>query len=116
MLTIEETAKLMARPVLTEADCMAIINGEGDEYGTIGAEALLWAKMGDPIAARFKRLDKALVTLLADVREVFPDAQYYTASGGFNLMLGSPHDAKGINPQAELLALSGRAAIGDGDF
>jgi hypothetical protein len=116
LLTIEETEALIAQPVLTEADCLAIIHGAGDEYGTIGAEALLWAKMGDPIAARFKRLDKALIALLADVRAVFPDAQYYTASGGFNLMLGSPHDAKGINPQAELLALSGHASIGDGDF
>lgn len=37
-------------------------------------------------------------------------------SGGFNLMLGASHDKRGIHGQQQLIALSGRAEIGDGDF
>jgi hypothetical protein len=65
--------------------------------------------------AWFQRVDTAIVRLLAEIKEHFPNAQYYTASGGFNLMLGSPHSANLISQQ-ELIALSGLASIGDGDF
>ena len=80
----------------------------------------------DPkLAKRFRKIDGDLVQLLADVQKHFPDATYYTASGGFNLMLGEPHGERidggfpsvreGV-PQPELIALTGAAAIGDGDF
>lgn len=64
---------------------------------------------------RFNRLDTAIVKLLADVRKHFPDATYYTASGGFNLLLGSSHTGHGES-QHDLIALSGKARISDGDF
>ncbi len=71
------------------------------------------------IERRFNRLCKTMVDLLSDVRKEFPDAQYYTASGGFNLMLGKPHDDSHRQlPQQELIALNGThgVCVGDGDF
>lgn len=87
-----------------------IKDGEEDAYDLL--------KYADPnLIRRFKRLDSTLIKLLSDVREHFSDAQYYTASGGFHLMLGSSHGS-GYNqpPQKELIALDGKAAISDGDF
>ena len=102
---------------LTGDDCLAIINGPGDEFGPLDARSLLELHLGaGTIERRFKRIDKALIKLLDDVRQVFPDAEYYTASGGFNLLLGSSHDASGDRAQQELVAFSGNAHIGDGDF
>lgn len=70
----------------------------------------------DPkLIAKFNRVDKALIKLLKEVKEHFPDATYYTASGGFNLLLGESHGSND-EPQGELLALSGQASISDGDF
>ncbi len=67
------------------------------------------------LARRFRRLDTTLIKLLKDVRKHFPDASYYTASGGFHLMLGNSHSDSG-EQQQELIALGGLAQIGDGDF
>lgn len=62
----------------TEADCLRLINsGETDAYDLL-TENLPGVKR------RFMALDKALITLLADIKKTFPDAQYYTASGGFH--------------------------------
>ncbi len=94
---------------LSQEDVLEIIEGGEDDAHGILHEA-------DPkLVARFHRLDKSISKLLKDVKEHFPDATYYTASGGFNLLLGEPHDANG-NPQQELIACSGTASIGDGDF
>ena len=67
---------------------------------------------------KWKRLNKSIREFLADVKEHFPDAQYYTANGGFNLMLGKSHaENESQTPQQELTALSGIDVwIGDGDF
>ena len=66
---------------------------------------------------RFKRLCTTIVQLLADVRKHFPDAQYYTASGGLCLMLGNPHNQETGRAQRDLIALDGNGVkIGDGDF
>lgn len=91
--------------------CLDAINNGGST-----ARELLDDLMPDA-ARRFNAVDRYIRMFLADVRRHFPNAQYYTASGGFNLMLGNPH-AEGIrtNPQPELMALSGQASIGDGDF
>ena len=62
-----------------------------------------------------RRVDKAICGLLAEVRRAFPDAAFYTASGGFNLMLGNSHGTR-EEGQQQLVALSGAARIGDGDF
>lgn len=95
---------------MNEAECLAAVAAGESAYGLL-VEAM------PGIERRFKRVDAAIVALLADVKRKFPDAQYYTASGGFNLMLGSPHaNNPGLTSQQQLAALSGAAAIGDGDF
>lgn len=72
----------------------------------------------DPkLKKKFNRLCNSLVEYMKEVRQHFPDACYYTASGGLNVMLGRPHDDN-CKAQQQLLALSGRGdlVIGDGDF
>lgn len=80
----------------------------GDQYE---AHRLLDEKCPN-IERRFKRLTKALVALLGEVKQEFPDANYYTASGGFNLLLGDS------GAGSEMIALSATAylSVGDGDF
>lgn len=46
---------------------------------------------------------KNLSRLLDEVREHFPDASYYAASGSLSLLLGESHN-KHDQPQQELLA------------
>jgi hypothetical protein len=94
--------------MMTQEECLAAIASGAD------TEELLGGAMPDA-RRRFRVIDKALCTFLADVRKHFPDAEYYTASGGFNLLLGKSHAGGGIQ-QSQLIALSGRASIGDGDF
>jgi hypothetical protein len=92
-----------------EAECLRLIaSGEFDAYDLLMLHC-------PQARRRFKAVDKAIRALLHDVQKTFPDAQYYTASGGFNLMLGSPHDSR-ERGQQQLVALSGHALIGDGDF
>ena len=66
---------------------------------------------------RFKRLTNALLKLMNDVQEEFPDASLYTGSGGFNLLLGSSHNEQTNQPQRQLVAESAdaRLIVGDGD-
>ena len=47
----------------------------------------------------------------------FPDAEYYTGGGGFNLLLGSSHD-ENCRPQQQVVAVSGnpRLFVNDGDW
>lgn len=100
---------------LTEAEVLRLIE-DGDEFGPLDAEDILKLEMPGA-KRRFMAIDKSLRGFLADVRKTFPDANYYTASGGFHLMLGNPHasDHEGRSQQ-QLVALSGKANIGDGDF
>ena len=66
---------------------------------------------------RFKRICTEMKNLLADVRRVFPDAEYYTASGGFNLLLAKAHHPEQGTIQREGSALTGLGVdIGDGDY
>ena len=65
--------------------------------------------------AKLNRLDKRIRDVLAEVKEEFPDAMYYTASGGFNLILGDTHDGNGC-AQQQRFAWGGLAFIGDGDW
>jgi hypothetical protein len=96
---------------MSEEDVLdAIENGES-------AYELLTEKIPH-IERKWKRLNKSVRDFLNDVQKEFPDAQYYTASGGFNLMLGKPHadDFHGT-AQSQLVALAGiNVTIGDGDF
>lgn len=65
---------------------------------------------------RFTLATGNLVRLLKDVQKEFPDAMYYTASGGLCLMLGCHHNDNGT-AQQELIAVSADTLeIGDGDF
>lgn len=98
----------MACKKLDEAACLEMIGKGEDAYGLI-IDRLPSAE------ARFRKLDKAICDYLKFIRRAFPDAEYYTGSGGFNLLLGKPHSAKQV-PQQELIAFGGHAAIGDGDF
>lgn len=97
---------------MTEQEVLAAIADGESAYG------LLWD--ADPkLERKWNRLCKSMADFLGEVQTHFPDAQYYTASGGFNLMLGAPHaDDRNQHPQRELMALSGAygVAVGDGDF
>ena len=42
--------------------------------------------------AKLNKLDKRIIEVLKEVREIFPDAEYYTSGGGFTLVLGDTHD------------------------
>lgn len=65
--------------------------------------------------AKLNKLDKRIIDVLKEVRREFPDAEYYTASGGFTLTLGPPHEGRGES-QTHRSAWSGNALIGDGDY
>lgn len=84
------------------------------------AEELL--NRADPnFARRFTRLTKALGTLINDVREYFPDAEYYTSAGDSPvLLLGKSHSEKQShnNSQQELIAVDCHHSckIGGGDW
>ncbi|HHX9846659.1 TPA: hypothetical protein ACVTFU_001252 [Salmonella bongori] len=69
---------------------------DGDPYE---AYMLLDEKFPN-VGRRFKRLTKALAVLLDEVKQEYPDANYYTASGGFNLLLGE------IEGGSSMIALS----------
>ncbi|UXC45257.1 hypothetical protein N4232_17810 [Salmonella enterica] len=80
-----------------------------DDWGE--AYRLLDEKLPN-IERRFNRLTKALAALLDEVKQEFPDANYYTASGWFNLLLG---DSEAGSLMVALSA-SHYLSIGDGDF
>ncbi|ARG16343.1 TPA: hypothetical protein JIZ13_03715 [Acinetobacter nosocomialis] len=64
-------------------------------------------------AKRFNRLNTALEKLLDEVRESFPDANYYSPNDGMALLLGSSHaDEYGEPPQKELEAVFSSALCG----
>jgi hypothetical protein len=95
---------------MNERECLTAIAAGETSY-----ELLIDAMPG--IERKFKRVDRAIIDLLTEVKHHFPDAQYYTASGGFVLMLGKPHsDDHDLTSQQQLIALGGYASIGDGDF
>lgn len=86
-----------------------------DELGYVPKDLLL--EHVPNAERRFKRVCTEMVRLLEDVRKVFPDAEYYTASGGFHLLLGKSHHPDNLQPQRSLSALTGfHVSIGDGDW
>jgi len=84
---------------MTEEDVLGAIN-EGQT-----AKELLDSV--DPnYAKRFKRLNTALAKLLDEVRESFPDANYYSPNDGMVLLLGDSHTGGAVgNAQQELVAV-----------
>lgn len=83
----------------------------------ISASELLEDKLGTKISSRFKRITGSLVKLMYEVQKEFPDAGYYTASGGFHLMLTDSHSRDG-HAQQDGVAESAnpKLLVGDGDF
>ena len=70
------------------------------------------------VRRRFRRITLSLVKLLDEVREEFPDANYYTGGGdGLELLLGESHSFNG-EIQSQLIAESGnrRLFVGGGDW
>lgn len=66
---------------------------------------------------RFKRICTEMKNLLKDVKKEFPDAEFYTASGGFNLLLAHAHHFERGTVQRDVEALGGVSVdIGDGDY
>lgn len=95
---------------MTESECLeAIARGE-TAYGLVYD--------ADPkLIKKFDRLCRSIIAFQEGVQTHFPDAEYYTASGGFNLLLGKPHSSECRVSQTQLVALSGIGVhIGDGDF
>lgn len=86
-------------------------NGEDDAYALLN-------EMLPKHRAKLNQLDSRIRKVLKEIREVFPDAQYYTGSGGFNLLLGDSHGGGRSNcaPRQERMAWGGLASIGDGDW
>lgn len=66
-------------------------------------------------ARRFYSLTNALARLREDVRKEFPDAEYYTGSGGFNLLLGESHTGGEANQKLNAARAVG-LHVGDGDW
>lgn len=99
------------RMPLNTLECASLIEAGED------AEALLMERC-PKARKKFEKIDAALVELRAYVRKQFPEAEFYTASGGFNLLIGQAHtrDGSGTRSHSELVALCGQAPIGDGDF
>jgi hypothetical protein len=97
----------------TESDVDAWVE-ENDETNA----SYLFESMLPKHKAKLNKLDKQLIKVLSEIKEVFPDAQYYTASGGFTLVLGSTHDNTkwGEPSQQQRSAWGGHASIGDGDW
>ncbi|MDD9320306.1 hypothetical protein M0O54_09275 [Acinetobacter lactucae] len=98
---------------LTESEVLAVL-----AEGELDASDLLYTANPN-FEKRFKRLNTALAKLIDEVREYFPDAQYYSPNDGMVLLLGNSHAVDdGQPPQQELVAansgaLNGRLSGGD---
>lgn len=92
---------------MTEEDVLNTI-----AEGELDANALL--NQANPnFEKRYKRLNTQLAKLLGEVREYFPDANYYSQDGGMVLLLGASHsDEYGQPPQQELVAADSGALAG----
>ena len=94
---------------MNEQEVLEAISNGDSAYGVMKDRA-------PQLERKFRHLCKNIRELLKEAQQEFPDAQYYTASGGFNLMLGRSHDDHGRS-HSELVALCGEGvSIGDGDF
>jgi hypothetical protein len=95
---------------MNEKECIEEIENGETAYG-------LLYDVDPKIIKKFEKITKDLVKLLKETKKHFPDACYYTASGGLNLMIGADHNDEGW-PQPELIAASAEPEliIGDGDF
>lgn len=90
-------------------DVLRLIKVEG-----YTAESLLKEKMPQA-KRRWNHICKLMDNYMRDVQEVFPEAGYYTAGGGFNLCIGHEHDENG-DVIHETSALGSDVLIWDGDY
>lgn len=95
---------------MRQGEALAVIDSGADTASGLLSDAMPTA------ARRFYRAAQSLEKLLADVKEHFPDASYYSASGTLNLMLGDSHDAD-ERGQQDLVAYSAhKLTIEGGDW
>lgn len=67
--------------------------------------------------SRLERIDRSLKKYLDDVREIFPDANFYSANGTVHLLLGESHSGRSHTPSNELSATTmPRIDISGGDW
>lgn len=67
--------------------------------------------------SRLDRIDRSLKKYLDDVREIFPDANLYSANGTVHLLLGESHSGRSQTANQELSAtIMARTDIGGGDW
>lgn len=95
--------------ILYTEDVLRLIEEEG-----YTAESLLMEKMPQA-KRRWNHICKLMNNYIRDVQKVFPDASYYTACGGFNLLIGKDHDDMN-NLLQETSALGSNVFVGDGDY
>ncbi|MCO9048782.1 hypothetical protein [Acinetobacter sp. UC24323] len=92
---------------LTEAEVLAVL-----AEGKLDASDLLYTANPN-FEKRFMRLNTALAKLLDEVREYFPDANYYSPNDGMALLLGDSHASRHGEPsQKELVAIYSDALVG----
>ncbi|MDQ9037668.1 hypothetical protein RFH07_13775 [Acinetobacter seifertii] len=91
---------------LTEAEVLAVL-----AEGELDASDLLYTANPN-FEKRFMRLNTPLSKLLDEVREYFPDANYYSPNDGMVLLLGSSHTGgTAAISQQELVAVTSHALV-----
>ena len=100
----------MSHTQFTQADVLTAI-----QNGTTAFDLLLDNLPG--AHSRLDRIDRSLKKYLDDVRNVFPDANFYSANGTVHLLLGESHSGRSQTPNNELSAtVMARTDIGGGDW
>jgi len=97
---------------MSAVDCLRYLGETGDTDTYI-----LLRNRDKRFEKRFRKACDDLKRVLDDVRVDFPEACYYTASGGLSLLLGAPHD-EDFHPRSQLTAVAAvnGLTIGDGDY
>lgn len=105
-----EGTDYMSQKQFTQADVFAAI-----EEGSTAFDLLLDHMPG--AHSRLDRIDRSLKKYLDDVRQVFPDANFYSANGTVHLLLGESHSGRSRTANNELSAtIMSRIDIGGGDW
>ena len=84
-------------------------NNESDAY-------CLFLEKFPGMSTKLKRASNKLAELLKEIQKEFPDACYYTASGGFHLILGETHDRGAVSHQERYAWGATGLHISDGDW
>ena len=97
---------------MSAVDCLRYLEETGDTDTYI-----LLRNRDKRFEKRFRKACDDLKRVLDEVRVDFPEACYYTASGGLSLLLGAPHD-EDFHPRSQLTAFGATNGlnISDGDY